>query len=391
VNRTLTAAALAALVVAAPVARAQEVVNSAFIAFGDSITRGGNEFDEENRGGYPGRLQSRLRQTDPDAVVYNYGRDGEVTAEGLSRLDNVLHSVQADALLLMEGTNDVNYVVDGLISFESIGNNLAAMGNRASNVGLDVYFGTLWPRPPQATKDHSNVLTFAMARVIRDLAFRQQRDLVDPFDTVYYTPGAFQQLYDKDSLSGVGHPNAAGFDLLARTFFDVVRDVDSQGLVPGDLLPGYSVDSLAPGDHIELTVYDFGAGIDETTTSLAINGVAVLTDQAGSERRRLLTHDATAESLGCYARVGIVGSDVADPANATNHIVKEFRVEGGHLLLGDFDKSCRVDGEDLLLLTFSFGAREGEARYSRLADLDANGVINGHDLALLAANFGRSS
>jgi hypothetical protein len=379
------------LVCLAGTAEAQEETNSVFIAFGDSITRGSAEFDQENRGGYPGRLQGRLRQDDPDAVVHNYGRDGEFTFEGLSRIDNVLQSVNADALLLMEGTNDINLVIDGTLSFESIEANLAAMGNRGGNAGLDVYYATLWPRPPQAAKDRQNVLTSSMARVIRDLAFRQQRGLADPFDTVFFTQNAFKTLYHPGSISGVGHPNAAGFSVLADVFHDVVRGIDSQVPVPGDLLPGVGVDTIRAGDLIELTIYDFGAGLDADNTSLAINGTAVTTDHSGSDRRRLLTHEATAQSLGCYARVGILAGDLADPPNVADRVYKEYRVMGGNLLQGDFDRSCRVDGADMLVIAFAFGARQGQPRYFSAADLTGDGVINGQDLARLAMNFGDSS
>ena len=394
-SRRSARASAAALLLAAgcgaawgPAAAQEE--DSAFLAFGDSITRGGSQFDEENRGGYPGRLQARLRQADPAAVVYNFGRDGEVTAEGLSRVGNVLELVDADAFLLMEGTNDINKVIEGSISFESIENNLAGIAARAASAGLRIYYGNLLPRPPGVNLDRSNVLTFALSRALRDLAYRQQRGLVDVWEGFFFEPGAFRRLYSP-TQGGVGHPNAAGFAFMADLFFDVVRGIDSVGPVPGALSPTYGTDEIAPGDPIELTIYDFGAGIDAAGVTLTINGEPVATTHSGSERRRILNHDATAQSLGCYAQVGFAASDLADPPNVTDRVYKEFTVAGGRILKGDLNRSCRVDGADLLIVAFAFGARNGEPRYSKLADINDDNIVDGRDLAELAGNFGESS
>lgn len=49
----------------------------------------------------------------------------------------------------------------------------------------------------------------------------------------------------------------------------------------------------------------------------------------------------------------------------------------------------RVDGRDLIWLTYAYGALEGQPRYSPDADLDGDGVVDGDDLAYLASDFGR--
>ncbi len=90
------------------------------MAFGDSITKGAPPNDEENKGGYPGRLQRILRRADAgldDVRVLNFGVAGEATAVGLSRLDFVLNKVASDevvAVIIMEGTNDVNQIIVGI-------------------------------------------------------------------------------------------------------------------------------------------------------------------------------------------------------------------------------------------------------------------------------------
>jgi len=370
--------------------QAQDI--SVVIAFGDSITRGDSRFDGQNRGGYPGRLQSKMRADNPDARVLNYGRDGETTAGGVSRISAVLSAEpNADALALMEGTNDIDAIIEGEISLSSVVANLGAIGNRGAAAGLEVFNATIIPRPPSARRDFRNELTFGLVREIRDLAYRQVHPLVDPYDELIFTPGVFGTLYNQASDDLVGHPNAAGFAVLADLFFDVISGVDSRGPVPGDLVPGYRVSTIGPANDIELTIYDLGAGIDRDNTSLTINGVAVETTQTGNSRRRKLSHDTTAASLGCHAKVGIRSSDLNDPPNVTDRVFKEFRVNGGMIVRGDLDKSCRVDGIDLLILALAFGSRTGEARYSLTADINNDGVVNGMDFALMADNFGRSS
>jgi lysophospholipase L1-like esterase len=390
-NRRATAWALIGMVVTAfagPLAAQDEI--SEVIAFGDSITRGDKRFDTQNKGGYPGRLQNRMRQTDPGAIVHNFGRDGEVTSEGLSRVNNVLQLVRGDAFALMEGTNDIDLVVTGQISFESIERNLAGIASKAANAGHRVFYATLFPRAPTAIRDGKNVLNFALNRDLRDLAYRQQRDLVDIWETFFYEPGFYNRFYFKGS-GDVGHPNPAGFDRMADAFFDSVRDVDSQGPVPGDMTPAFNVTQISPGTEIELPIYDFGAGIDRDNTTLTINGEPVETIASGNDRRRILNHDSTAESLGCFARVGILSSDLAEPPNVTDRVYKEFTVAGGQILKGDLNRSCRVDGTDLLIVAFALGSRAGEPRYSKSADINNDSVVDGRDVAELASNFGRSS
>ncbi len=382
------AAFLALLSVAAGAAAAPKFV---VLAFGDSITRGDRRFDEENRGGYPGRLEVKLRADNPDAEVRNLGRDGETTSEGLSRLLGVLSNHGGDAIVIMEGSNDVDLVNEGLISLESIEANLAAMANRAANAGLDVTLGTLLPRPPYVRRDSSNAITFGATRLIRELAFRQRRAMVDVYDLFFYEPRAILDLYAGGTNDVVGHPNAAGFAHMADAFYDHFSGIDSESPSVGELLPGFRVPELRPGQKIELVIYDLGTGIDAETVTLTINGQPIETDHTGNMRRRVLTHQATADSLSCFARLGFEASDLADPANVAEKALVEYRVDGGRILNGDLNKSCRVDGVDLVILAIAFGARDGEPRYSKTADIDGNGVINGRDFAELASNFGRSS
>ncbi len=363
---------------------------SRVLAFGDSITRGDSRFDTQNRGGYPGRLQSKLRQEDPDAVVVNGGRDSEVTAEGLSRIRSSMADANPQTVIIMEGTNDVNLVLDGEISFESVAGNLAAMAGRVTDFGSEPILATVIPRPPTARRDVNNDLTFALVREIRDTAFRQQGQLSDIFDAFLYSPNPFGTLYSRVADT-VGHPNPDGFALMADTFFDLLNGDDRESPVAGQMLPGYLVPELRPGDRLELEIYDLGEGIDRATATLTINGEPIETTASGGPRKVTLEHRATADSLSCFANFGFSASDQADPPNVAHKVLQRFPVQGGRILRGDLDKSCRVDGIDLLIVAYAFGARDGEPRYSQLADITDDGVVNGRDFAELASNFGRSN
>jgi hypothetical protein len=57
-------------------------------------------------------------------------------------------------------------------------------------------------------------------------------------------------------------------------------------------------------------------------------------------------------------------------------------------LLGDFNRSDRVDGKDLELLARSFGSEYGDEEYDTLCDCNYDGVIDGSDLIDLGLNFG---
>lgn len=94
-------------------ARATETV----VAFGDSITAGWPYQTYNGNGcfycgGYEIFLQDFFNWTGRDAAVYNYGVPGEMTGDGLNRIDWVMLGSAADYVLLMEGTNDLTFYVD---------------------------------------------------------------------------------------------------------------------------------------------------------------------------------------------------------------------------------------------------------------------------------------
>ena len=252
---------LAAVVAAgAPLAAQQTVVMR---AFGDSITDGYGDTTQNH--GYPARLERWLRQRGMDATVSKHGRGGETTAQGLSRIDEVL-ALGGDFLLLMEGTNDVSKHV----GIESIRFNLDEMATRAETLGMIAVHATVIPRIPTAPVDPDNSRTSLVAEAILELGALKHRAVADNFHVFESLPNLFDDYYffdpDADPPDPVGHPNSDGYQQIAGVFLETVLpilDGDSIQIIP----PGPSGEAgvllafgLNASDAIERVEWDFGDG-----------------------------------------------------------------------------------------------------------------------------------
>ena len=99
--------------------------------------------DQDDAGGYPGRLQALLRTQypqQPSIAVANGGVGGEQHGEGRTRLPSALAANQ-DLAVIMEGVNDTNAGV----STGTIIGNLRSMITTAKGAGKLVMLGTLLP------------------------------------------------------------------------------------------------------------------------------------------------------------------------------------------------------------------------------------------------------
>jgi len=364
-----------------------------FRAFGDSLTVGIG--DESGQGGYPPRLQKTLRKTDfPAAEVSNHGVGGEPTSTGVSRIDGVV-SLGGDFMLIMEGTNDVRV---GL-SLETTLFNLSEMARKSQDGGLTPVYATIIPRIPTANKDPENILTWKIVVGQRDLAWEESRDLVDNYEIFDNTPNKFDSIYSTDPEDTTGHPNAAGYDIMADTFADYLRGRDRIGPVPGDFQP--ADDAAAPSRvRLEVVLYDFGRGIDLDNSFLVIDGDEVSPEISGDQRKATLSILVDGEYSG-QTTLGVNAPDLRSPKpNRINRTLSTFTIDGGDGGTpppgggtgdGDIDGSGRVDGIDLVLLGLHFGATAGESRFEPSCDLNGDGIIDGDDLAILASNFGRTT
>ncbi len=72
------------------------------VALGDSNTYG---YRVDRSGTYPSQMEAQLRQKGYDVTIVNAGRSGDMTAEGMARLDDAFDG-GADAAIVFLGRND---------------------------------------------------------------------------------------------------------------------------------------------------------------------------------------------------------------------------------------------------------------------------------------------
>jgi acyl-CoA thioesterase-1 len=389
IRRPRRAGALAALALALPLAALLPRAAGAqtrYIAFGDSITEGFGDDMSRTEKGYPPRLQALLQARGKNAVVENDGLGGETTIQGVMRLGSVLQSAASgDVLLAMEGTNDIGEKV----SLETITFNLDKMAKKAAAVGVSTVHTTIIPRAPTANTDGSNEATGALAAMVRELAFSNGRKLADPFEVFFYeTPDVFA----KDYLGGADrlHPNASGYDLLAEIFADVLTGADHVPPVPGAFSPADKETEVPADTSIVVDLYDFGAGLDLSSTKLVINGQEVAPPLAGNTGKVHIVYQPPAPLSG-VVNLAVHAQDLASPPNVLDRQLARFIIAGTVFLTGDLNLDGRVDGQDLVILALAFGAHRADPNFNVAADLNGDGAVDGRDLAILAASFGESS
>jgi lysophospholipase L1-like esterase len=160
--------------------------NAAILAFGDSLTHGTGADASES---YPIRLEQLIQRP-----VINAGVPGEMTAEGLVRLPQLLDRYRPALLILCHGGNDLVRRTGE----EQAANNLRAMIRLARERGVDVVLIGV-PKPD---------LSLAPPLFYASIA------------------GEFTIPYDDDTLAGILsdrsrksdyiHPNALGYQQLAE-------------------------------------------------------------------------------------------------------------------------------------------------------------------------------
>jgi lysophospholipase L1-like esterase len=205
-----------------------------FESFGDSITwgeDGRNEaivtpLDERIRPRvrfaiaqtYPGVLLSSLvsRYATQQIAVANFGEPGESAqdSETLARFDNVTAGGNYDAVLLMEGTNDIFYGNPAQVT-PAIGG-LRAMVRLAKSRNLRVFLATVPPIVANAPRGLGAALVPALNSEIRLLAQAEDVTLVDVWNAFGIN---FQQYLGFDGL----HPNQDGYAKIADAFFTAIR------------------------------------------------------------------------------------------------------------------------------------------------------------------------
>ncbi len=193
-----------------------------FVAFGDSITYGTlSSFDgrflfDVPSHSYPVRLELGLdtHHAPQGFVVGNYGNPGEtVTATAtFTRYQNVLLSQRPQAVLVLEGVNDLN----GAVSQSDISNALGQMLDYATLRGMPVLIATMPRIYDTTTTDRPDERIVPFNDEVRHLAStRQNVHLVD----LYAAFGTDRSLMGGDGL----HPTPEGYGVMAATFLAAIE------------------------------------------------------------------------------------------------------------------------------------------------------------------------
>jgi lysophospholipase L1-like esterase len=251
-----------------------------FSAFGDSITLGIVVTSRDplvivQTPGYVGPLESMLEDVFGAMNFSNDGVGGETTSEGLNRITSVIRARRPDSLLLMEGTNDVTFLVDpATIAF-----NLRQMINRANaeQPGIVTFLGTLIPRN-EGWNNEFNLRTDTVNELLVSVATDTGATLVDTHTALDGNAALF---------SDHVHPNEDGYDVLAGSWYEGVEpvlmnltnlgDIDGSGRVDGaDLvLLGISFGSVLGDD-----AYSIDADINQDGIVDGFD-LAILADRFG--------------------------------------------------------------------------------------------------------------
>jgi lysophospholipase L1-like esterase len=182
-------------------------------AFGDSITAGWWVYARDGNGcvgcgGYEPALQSLLKSAGRDAVVKNWGRGGESTSGGASRVGSVLSYDKPRYILLMEGTNDLLF-----LSPYTVRANMAYMVDVSLARGVVPVLGTITP-------DTRNGKPINLTNtLLRELAAQKKIALADHYSAL---------ISNWSSLSVDGlHPNSAGYAKMAQIWSGAMDTADT--------------------------------------------------------------------------------------------------------------------------------------------------------------------
>jgi lysophospholipase L1-like esterase len=202
--------ACAVTVTAAPV-----LTVTRFMAFGDSVTFGVVS-DPVTLGlqplalpdAYPAKLEQMLvlRYPMQSFLVVNQGLPGESAVQGVSRLAGLLRTSRPEALILLEGYNDL--LLGGGAALAPATAALRTMVRDARSLGVQVLLAGLTPFRPGTQRGANAAFVPPFNDQVRMIAQAEGATYVDTYTTFDL------QLIGVDGL----HPTAAGYTRLAEIF-----------------------------------------------------------------------------------------------------------------------------------------------------------------------------
>jgi lysophospholipase L1-like esterase len=218
------------------VAKAPGLATTNFLAFGDSMTAGEIVSEGLTAGvhvllvdpalSYPTDLQRDLdlRYPTSHAFVMNSGTSGDHTSDGVTKLPTAISGFhQVQAVLLMDGANDL-FGGDPTAVTPAV-NNMDRMVRYVKSIpGLRVMVATLPPQNPAACPNGVGCvfrargagLVVTYNNGLKAMAASEGISIVDVYQAFN---GDVTTLIDSDGL----HPTAAGYQVIADTFFGIIR------------------------------------------------------------------------------------------------------------------------------------------------------------------------
>jgi lysophospholipase L1-like esterase len=173
---------------------------------------------EYSTAAYPRQLTTLLttKYSTQSIAMANEGIGGEevTTSETFDRFRAALDTLRPEVVLLQEGVNDLHHY--GGSAVPVIAGALREMVILARSRGIHVYVGTLLPERECACRAYAPSLIAPANDQIRAMAAAEGALLVDLHQAF---GGQTSTLLGIDGL----HPNEAGYQRMASTFFDAIQ------------------------------------------------------------------------------------------------------------------------------------------------------------------------
>jgi acyl-CoA thioesterase-1 len=173
--------------------------DATILAFGDSLTVGVGVSKENS---YPAKLSRLLQDKIPNHKMIRSGVSGEITQDGLVRLEKSLQTLQPDLIILLEGGNDILRNK----SFETIKSNLASMIELAQTNNIPIILIGV-PK--------KNIFT-SVAPFYDELA--------DEYNLIYDGEIISELIKDSSMKSDSVHFNQQGYQKLAERVYELIFD-----------------------------------------------------------------------------------------------------------------------------------------------------------------------
>jgi lysophospholipase L1-like esterase len=187
-----------------------------YMAFGDSITSGdGGGYG----GGYPGYLEADLRSYWGEATIVNAGVSGTRSIQGESRMTQELRRYRPAFTLILYGTNDWNAAVCRSEFPCYTIQSLRSMILQAEDARSNPIIGTIPPANPawvDKGATERNIWVTQMNDLLRSMAQAEHVRVAEIHGDFMAQPSL------PDLFSDHVHPNDAGYQLMARSWWDAI-------------------------------------------------------------------------------------------------------------------------------------------------------------------------